>query len=62
GVIRDLPSEAEWDQHIRIRIPLTIDKDVLEWCKQQARANGEDLSEFVTRLLRKHKEVCLQAV
>lgn len=58
AVVRDLPSKAEWEQHIRVRIPLTIDKDVLDWCKQEAHANGEKLDEFVTRLLRKHKETC----
>jgi hypothetical protein len=55
-VVRDLPPPEEWDHHIRIRIGLTIDKDVLDWCKTQARANGETVSKFVTRLLRELKE------
>jgi len=55
-VVRDLPPVEEWDRHIRIRIGLTIDKDVLDWCKTQARANGETISKFVTRFLRERKE------
>jgi hypothetical protein len=55
-VVRDLPPADEWDRHIRIRIGLTIDKDVLDWCKAQARVNGETISKFVTRLLREQNE------
>jgi hypothetical protein len=55
-IIRDLPSPEEWDRHIRIRTRLILDKDVLDWCKTQARANGETVSAFVTRLLREQKE------
>ncbi len=55
-VVRDLPSPEEWDRHIRIRTRLILDKDVLDWCKMQARANGETVSAFVTRLLREQKE------
>jgi hypothetical protein len=51
-----LPSPEEWDRHIRIRTRIILDKDVLDWCKTQARANGETVSEFVTRLLRELKE------
>ena len=55
-IVRDLPSPEEWDRHIRIRTRLILDKDVLDWCKTQARANGETVSEFVTRLMREQKE------
>jgi hypothetical protein len=55
-IVRDLPSPEEWDRHIRIRTRIILDKDVLDWCKTQARANGETVSEFVTRLLRELKE------
>jgi|GEM_PF-3418932 len=55
-VVRKLPLPEEWDRHIRIRIGLTLDKDMLDWCKSQARANGETVSTFVTRLLREQKE------
>lgn len=55
-VVRDLPSPEEWDRHIRIRTRLTLDKDVLDWCKAQARVNDETISKFVTRLLREQKE------
>lgn len=55
-VVRDLPPLEEWDRHIRIRIGLTLDKDVLDWCKSQARGNGETVSAFVTRLLRELKK------
>ena len=57
SVVRDLPSPEEWDRHIRIRTRLLIDKDVLDWCKIQAHARDEKLGEFVSRLLREHKEI-----
>jgi hypothetical protein len=55
-VVRDLPPPEEWDRHIRIRTRLILAKDVLDWCKAQARVNGETISKFVTRLLRERKE------
>jgi hypothetical protein len=55
-VVRDLPPPEEWERHIRIRTRLIIEKDVLDWCKAQARTNGETISKFVTRLLREQKE------
>ncbi len=57
SVVRDLPSPEEWDRHIRIRARLILDKDVLDWCKKQARANGERVSVLINRLLRQRSEV-----
>lgn len=55
-VVRDLPSPEEWDRHIHIRTRLIIDKDVLDWCKAQAHANGETVGAFISRFLRENKE------
>jgi len=55
-VMRDLPSMEELDRHIRIRTRLIIDRDVLDWCKAQARSSGENVNDFVTRMLRHLKD------
>lgn len=57
SVIRDLPAPEVWDRHIRIRTRLLIEKDVLDWCREQAHNKGERVSALINRLLREHKEV-----
>lgn len=56
NVSRDLPAPELLDRHIRIRTRLILDKDVLDWCKVEARSRGEKVSQFLTNLLRAHKE------
>ncbi len=43
-VSRDLTAPELLAQHTRIRTRVIIDKDVLDWCKAEARARGEKVS------------------